>query len=58
MRTLLHRLRNDRLGSVPAQYALVAAGTALVAVMVAQTAAGQVAGKLGAVAAALTRIQF
>jgi hypothetical protein len=55
----LRSLRFNRQGSVPLQYALVAVGTALVAaVMVAQTAAGKVAAKLGAVSSALTKIQF
>ena len=61
MRVALRRLqslRGDRRGSVPVQYGLVAAGVALVAVMIAQTAAGKVAEKLGAVSSALTRIQF
>jgi hypothetical protein len=61
MTSILQRLRcmrDDSHGSVPLQYAILAAGTALVAVMISQTAAGKVADKLNAVAAALIKIQF
>jgi hypothetical protein len=54
----LRCMRDDSHGSVPLQYAILAAGTALVAVMISQTAAGRVADKLNVVAAALTKIQF
>jgi Flp pilus assembly pilin Flp len=61
MRTGLLRLRSfrrERHGSVPVQYALVAAGTALVAVTIAQIAAGKIAEKFSAVSSALTKTQF
>jgi len=52
------RSMHDSSGSVPIQYAIVVAGTALIAVLVAQTAAGKVAEKLGAFTSVLTRSQF
>lgn len=43
---------------MPPQYAIVAAGTALVSMMIAQAAGNKVAEKLNAVTAALNKIQF
>jgi Flp pilus assembly pilin Flp len=61
MTSILQRLRcmrDDSHGSVPLQYAILAAGTALVAMAVAETASNKVADRLNAVTSALNKIQF
>ena len=54
----LRGLRGCSVGSVPLQYAIVAAGTALVTMMIVQAAAGRVVDKLDAVTSALSKIRF
>jgi Flp pilus assembly pilin Flp len=54
----LRRLRDDRLGSVPMQYAIVASATAIITLTIAETTSKKVAEKLNAVSAALNKIQF
>ena len=61
MRALLARLRglsDNRLGSVPLQYAIVAAGTAVVTLGIVQITSTRVADKLNAVTSALNKVQF
>jgi hypothetical protein len=58
LRAKLRSMHDSRLGSVPLQYAIVAAGTAIVTMMIVQTTSNKVAEKLGAVTTALTKIQF
>jgi hypothetical protein len=50
--------RDSRLGSVPLQYAIVAAGTAIVTLMIVQTTGNKVVDKLNAVTSALNKVQF
>jgi Flp pilus assembly pilin Flp len=54
----LRSLRDNKRGSVPVQYALVAGLTALVATTVAQTVTSKVADKINAVTSALNKIPF
>jgi Flp pilus assembly pilin Flp len=51
-------LRDNKQGSVPVQYVLVAGLTALVATTVAQTVTSKVADKIDAVTSALNKIHF
>lgn len=53
----LRSLRGEKLGSVPLQYALVAAGTAIVTMMIVQTSANNVAERLNAVTDVLNKVQ-
>ena len=55
---MLRSLRDSRQGSVPLQYAILAAGIAIVTIMTAQTASNKVVEKLDAVTSALNKIQF
>ena len=55
---MLRSLRDSRAGSVPLQYAILAAGMAIVTIMTAQTAGNKVAEKLNAVTSALNKVQF
>jgi phosphate starvation-inducible membrane PsiE len=54
----LRRLRDERLGSVPMQYAIVASATAIITLMIVETTGKKVADKLNAVSAALSKVQF
>ena len=54
----LRALRNNQQGSMPPQWALIAALGMGTAVMVTQTVTSKVADKLDAVASALSRIRF
>jgi hypothetical protein len=54
----LRRLRDERLGSVPMQYAIVASATAIITLMIVETTSKKVAEKLNAVSAALSKVQF
>jgi hypothetical protein len=54
----LRRLRASDCGSLPLQYAIIASGTTLVALMIMQTASSKVAQKLNAVTATLNKTQF
>ncbi len=54
----LRRLRDNQHGSMPLQYALVAALAMGTTVMITQTVTSKVADKLNAVASALNKIQF
>lgn len=53
----LRSLRGEKRGSVLLQYALVAAGTAIVTMMIVQTSANKVAERLNAVTDVLTKVQ-
>jgi hypothetical protein len=50
-------LRDSRPGSAPLQYAIVAAGTAIVTMMIVETACKKVGEKLNAVTSALNKVQ-
>lgn len=54
----LQGLRASAGGSLPLQYAIIASGTALVAMAITHVASSKVAQKLNAVASALNKIQF
>lgn len=55
---LLRKLYGNTRGSVPLQYAIVAAGTALATMMIVEAASRRVADKLNAVTSALNKTQF
>jgi hypothetical protein len=54
----LRHLRDERFGSVPMQYAIVASATAIITLMIVETTSKKVAEKLNAVSAALSKVQF
>jgi hypothetical protein len=54
----LRALRENRQGSMPPQYAMVVALTALATTAIAQTVTSKVADKLNAVTTALNKVQF
>jgi hypothetical protein len=54
----LRSLRDSRRASVPLQYAIVAAGTAIVTMMIVAATGNKVADKLNAVTAALHKSRF
>ena len=54
----LRRLRDERLGSVPMQYAIVASATAIMTLMIVETTSKKVADKLNAVSTVLSKKQF
>jgi hypothetical protein len=61
MKRLLRKLQsvqNSRTGSVPVQYAIVAAGTAIVTMLIVQVTGKAVADKLNAVTSVLSKIQI
>jgi Flp pilus assembly pilin Flp len=54
----LRALRDNHQGSMPLQYALLAAMTTVVSTMIAQTVTSKVADKINVVTSALNKIQF